>query len=106
MVEMQKIRDLSAQIARAFNPKKIILYGSHAYGNPSTDSDIDMLVVLPFEGKAVRKAIEIRNTVHAELPLDLLVRTPEQLADRIAQNDWFFREIVEKGHTLYEDTHQ
>jgi len=82
------------------------LYGSHAYGNPSTDSDIDMLVVLPFEGKAVRKAIEIRNTVHAELPLDLLVRTPEQLADRIAQNDWFFREIVEKGHTLYEDNHQ
>ena len=106
MVEMQKIRDLSAQIARAFNPKKIILYGSHAYGNPSTDSDIDMLVVLPFEGKAVRKAIEIRNKVHAELPLDLLVRTPEQLEDRIAQNDWFIREIVERGHTLYEDNHQ
>jgi uncharacterized protein len=106
MVEMQKIRDLSAQIARAFHPKKIILYGSHAYGNPSTDSDVDMLVVLPFEGKAVRKAIEIRNKVHAELPLDLLVRTPEQLEDRIAQNDWFIREIVERGHTLYEDNHQ
>jgi predicted nucleotidyltransferase len=106
MFEMQKIKDLSAQIARAFNPKKIILYGSHAYGNPSTDSDIDMLVVLPFEGKAVRKAIEIRNKVHAELPLDLLVRTPEQLEDRIAQNDWFIREIVERGHTLYEDPHQ
>ena len=106
MVEMQKIKDLSAQIARAFNPKKIILYGSHAYGNPSTDSDIDMLVVLPFEGKAVRKTIEIRNKVRAELPLDLLVRTPEQLEDRIAQNDWFIREIVERGHTLYEDHHQ
>lgn len=106
MVEMHKIRELSAQIARAFNPKKIILYGSHAYGNPSSDSDVDMLVVLPFEGKAVRKAIEIRNKINAELPLDLLVRTPEQLAERITQNDWFIREIVERRHTLYEDHHQ
>ena len=65
-----------------------------------------MLVVLRFEGKPVRKAIEIRNKVHAHLPLDLLVRTPEQLAERIAQNDWFIREIVERGHTLYEANHQ
>ena len=106
MVEMQKTRDLSAQIAHAFNPKKIILFGSHAYGNPSPDSDVDMLVVLTFTGKPVRKAIEIRNTIHAEMPLDLLVRTPEQLSERLARNDWFMREIVENGHTLYEDNNQ
>jgi hypothetical protein len=62
--------------------------------------------VLPFEGKVVRKAIEIRNRVNAALPLDLIVRTPEQLADRLAQNDWFIREIVERGRTLYEANHQ
>ena len=106
MVEMNKIIDVSTQIARAFSPQRIILFGSHAYGKPSKDSDVDMLVVLPFEGKPVRKAIEIRNSVHARLPLDLIVRTPEQLAERVAQNDWFFREIVERGHTLYEANHQ
>ncbi len=106
MVEMKKIRDLTSQIARAFNPDRIILFGSHAYGQPSNDSDVDILVVLPFKGKPVRKAIEIRNRVNAGVPLDLIVRTPEQVAERLAQNDWFMREIVERGRTLYEANHQ
>ena len=105
MVEMKKIWDLTSQIAREFNPDKIILFGSHAYGQPGNDSDVDILVVLPFKGKPVRKAIEIRNRVSAEMPLDLIVRTPEQLAERLAQNDWFMREIVERGRTLYEANH-
>jgi predicted nucleotidyltransferase len=102
MVEMKKIEDLSSQIAREFNPDRIILFGSHAYGQPHDDSDVDILVVLSFKGKPVRKAIEIRNKVNAKMPLDLLVRTPEQLADRLAHNDWFMREVVERGRTLYE----
>ena len=106
MVEMKKIRDLTAQIAREFKPDRIILFGSHAYGQPGNDSDVDILVVLPFKGKPVRKAIEIRNKINAGMPLDLIVRTPDQLAERLAQNDWFMREIVERGRTLYEANHQ
>ena len=106
MVEMKEIRDLTSQIAREFSPDRIILFGSHAYGQPGNDSDVDILVVLPFEGKPVRKAIEIRNRVNAGLPLDLIVRTPEQLAERVAQNDWFIREILERGRTLYEANHK
>jgi len=102
MVEMERIRDLTQRIAREFKPYKIILFGSYAYGYPRSDSDVDILVVLPFKGKAVRKAIEIRNTVNAGMPLDLLVRTPEQVTERVSQNDWFMREIVERGHVLYE----
>ena len=106
MVEMKKIRDLTSRIAREFNPDRIILFGSHAYGQPGNDSDVDILVVLTFKGKPVRKAIEIRNKVNAGMPLDLIVRTPEQLAERLAQNDWFIREIVERGRTLYESNNQ
>lgn len=102
MVEMKRIRDLTSQIAREFNPDRIILFGSYAYGQPDDDSDVDILVVLPFKGKPVRKAIEIRNKINAGMPLDLIVRTPDQLAERLAQNDWFMREIVERGRTLYE----
>lgn len=105
MIEMDRIRDLISQIVLEFSPQRVILFGSYAYGQPNVDSDVDILVVLPFEGKPVRKAIEIRNRVNARVPLDLLVRTPEQVADRIAQNDCFMREIVEKGHTLYEAHH-
>jgi len=102
MVEMKKIEDLTSQIVREFNPERIILFGSYAYGRASDESDVDLLVVLPFEGKPVRKAIEIRNKINARMPLDLIVRTPEQLAQRLAQNDWFMREIVERGRILYE----
>ncbi|MFS8086026.1 MAG: nucleotidyltransferase domain-containing protein [Acidobacteriota bacterium] len=106
MIEMKRIEDLTSQITKEFNPERIILFGSYGYGQPSEDSDVDLLVVLPFEGKAVRKAIEIRNKINSKVPLDLIVRTPEQLAARLAQNDWFMREIVERGRTLYEANHQ
>jgi predicted nucleotidyltransferase len=106
MVDIKEIRNLTSQIAREFNPDRIILFGSYAYGHPDNDSDVDILVVLPFKGKPVRKAIEIRNKVNAGVPLDLIVRTPEQLNDRVAQNDWFIREILERGHTLYEANHR
>jgi predicted nucleotidyltransferase len=106
MVEVNKIRELTSQIVRQFSPERIILFGSYAYGQPDNDSDVDMLVVLRFKGKPVRKAIEIRNSVNAGLPLDLIVRTPEQVAERISQNDWFMREILERGRTLYETNHK
>jgi uncharacterized protein len=102
MIEAGKIESLISEIAREFKPQRIILFGSHASGNATPDSDVDLLVVMPFEGKPVRKAIEIKNRVKARFPLELIVRTPEQLAYRMANNDWFIREIVEKGRTLYE----
>ena len=102
MIEAGKIKSLISEIAREFKPQRIILFGSYATGNPTPDSDVDLLVVMPFEGKPVRKAIEIKNRVNARFPLELIVRTPEQVAYRMANNDWFIREIVEKGRTLYE----
>jgi uncharacterized protein len=103
MIEMNRIESLSRQIAEAFRPDRIILFGSYAYGEPTEDSDVDLLVILPFTGKAVRKAIEIRAMINPRIPLDLIVRTPQQVDERVAMNDWFMREIVEKGRTLYEE---
>ena len=105
-VDMNRIQDLAARIAREFKPEKIVLFGSYAYGQPTSDSDVDLLVILKFDGKPVRKAIEIRNRLSPRLPLDLLVRTPEQIASRVVQNDWFMREILERGRTLYAANHR
>lgn len=102
MIEMNRIESLSKRIAREFRPDRIILFGSYANGEPNESSDVDLLVVLPFKGKAAYKAGEIRNKVRPEFPLDLIVRSPQQLQDRLAMNDWFMRDIVEKGRTLYE----
>jgi predicted nucleotidyltransferase len=97
-----QIRKLSEQIAREFHPDKIILFGSHAYGRPGPDSDVDLLVIMRFRGRPVRQAIAILNRLNVLTPIDLLVRTPEQVQERLALGDQFMREILERGKVMYE----
>lgn len=97
-----EIKNLCGQIVEKFNPVKVILFGSYAYGKPRAGSDVDLLVVMPFEGRESQQAIKIRQKISSPLPFDLLVKTPEQIRSRIALNDFFVREITEKGRILYE----
>ena len=105
MVRMEQIQTLSDRIAQEFQPELIILFGSYAYGTPGDDSDIDILVVLPFQGKSAHKSLEIIRKMNPRIPVDLLVRTPEHVKERISNNDWFMREIFEKGRRLYVANH-
>jgi uncharacterized protein len=105
MVHLTDIQDLAARIVQAYQPEQIILFGSYAYGTPTADSDVDLLVILPYGGKGTRKAAEILNTVNPAFPVDLLVRTPTQIQQRLNWNDFFLRNILEKGHILYEAAH-
>lgn len=102
MVDMQQIEALSRRIAEQFNPDRIILFGSYAYGEPTEDSDVDLLVVLPFEGYSFRKASEILRVTDPDFAVDLMARTPEQLQQRLELGDVLIREICEKGRVLHE----
>ena len=93
------------KIAKQFQPERIILFGSYAYGTPNEDSDVDLLVVMPFEGRKSRQAIAIRRAVYAGFAMDLIPITPENLKCRLEIEDFFLREIVEKGKVLYEAGH-
>lgn len=105
MVEPQQIQQVCAEIARRFQPERIILFGSYAYGQPTEHSDVDLLVVLPFEGASTDKAIEIGLAVRVPFPMDLLVSTPQRLQQRLQMEDFFLREITQRGKTLYEAGH-
>lgn len=48
MIAMRDILEVSGRIAADFHPQKIILFGSHAYGRPTRDSDVDLLVIMPY----------------------------------------------------------
>ncbi len=102
MIDKEDIVALAERIARGFAPERIILFDSYAYGTPTEDSDVDLLVVLPFEGNHTRKAIEILNKTDPHFPIDLLARTPDVVQWRVEQGDFFLHEIVERGQTLYE----
>ena len=101
----QEIKKLCEKIAREFRPQKIILFGSHAYGKPQWDSDVDLLVIMPFKGRHTGKAIEILNRLNPTTALDLLVRTPQHVEKRLAMGDFFMREIIEQGKVMYEADH-
>ena len=104
MVTQSDIQALAEKIAIQFRPKRIYLFGSYAYGAPTADSDVDLLVEIAHEGKPASTATRMRRQVKPEFAVDLIVRSPETLRQRIALNDWFLRDIVEHGKVLYEST--
>src|SRR5216110_3793779 len=81
-VPMRVIRRFARQVAERFQPDKIILFGSFAYGTPHADSDVDILVVMPARNE-VSQASRIRLAVPRRFPMDLIVRTPENLRRRL-----------------------
>jgi uncharacterized protein len=95
------IRKYVRQVVERFSPEKVILFGSHAYGTPDAGSDVDLLVVMPAKNEFSMMG-RIARAVWAPFPLDLLVYTPENLAKRLGWNDWFLKEVVEKGIALYD----
>ena len=95
-------------ISNRFHPEKIVLFGSHAHGKSRPESDIDLLVVMPFDGSPFRQAgVVLDHVVKAVgvIPLDLLVRTAQQIQERIQMGDTFMRDVVERGQVMYEADH-
>src|SRR5689334_19418540 len=82
-IPMRVIRRYARAIAEEFRPEKIILFGSYAYGTPHEDSDVDLLVVMPARNQH-SKAVKIRWALAAPFPMDLIVRTPEEMKKRLA----------------------
>lgn len=80
-IPMRLIRRYARAIADEFHPDKIILFGSHAYGTPHDGSDVDLLVIMPARDRH-DQAVRIRWRLSAPFPLDLLVRTPGDMAPR------------------------
>ncbi len=102
MITQQEIQATCDDIVQEFDPLQIILFGSYAYGTPTKNSDVDLLVVLPIPKSEFRnKAVEIRKRIPYRFRMDILVRSPEEIAYRVSYNDWFLREIVEKGKLLH-----
>src|ERR1700730_420691 len=92
-IPMRLIRRFARQVAERFHPEKIILFGSYAYGMPNPDSDVDILVVMPARNE-IDQAVRIRLAFAPPFPMDLIVRTPDKLRQRLEEGSSFLREVV------------
>lgn len=90
------------RLVRKFDPERVILFGSRAWGTPTPDSDVDLLVVMEFEGRPVDMAVRIGAECDDQVPVDLIVRRPAEVERRIALGDPLFRQILRDGLVLHE----
>ena len=84
------------------NPEKIILFGSYAYGRPTPDSDVDLLIVWDTDKSRRERVVTISLLLYPRLfPVDIIVKTPRELAEEAPRN-FFLQEILNRGVVLYE----
>jgi len=90
------------RIVEQFDPDRIILFGSHAKGTAQSDSDVDLLVVMPVKGSRLEKTIEIGVALHdIGIPKDVIVTTPEDFDWRKNVVGTVERPAVQEGTVLY-----
>jgi uncharacterized protein len=102
MIDEKSIFDLRDRIASEFQPQRIVMFGSYANGTQAEHSDLDLLIIMRYVGSGLNKAVEILNRVKPRIPVDLIVKTPEEIEERIRKNDFFLAEIIHSGRVLYE----
>jgi predicted nucleotidyltransferase len=86
-----------------FNPYRIILLGSYAYGTPTPDSDLDLLIVMDTDEKPHKRAVPVRKALkHLGIPKDIIVKTPEEFERYKDVIGTIIYPAAHKGRVLYE----
>jgi predicted nucleotidyltransferase len=102
-IAMRAIRRVAQMIAERFDPERIILLGSYAYGQPKPESDVDLLVVMDTPLRSREQRLEITRTLSPRpFPLDVVVRTPKEIEERLPLGNLFLQEITTRGKVLCE----
>jgi len=102
-VTQELLQEVVNRIVEALHPEKIVLFGSWAYGTPTPDSDVDLLVIMETDASYVERYLAVSRLLRPRpFPVDILVKTPEEIATALKEGDFFIREIFTKGKVLYE----
>lgn len=108
MVKDRKARklilDIVDKIKREYQPEKIILYGSYAYGRPTPDSDIDLFIIKETDKRRVDRFVEVKRLIYEpgrRISVSPLVYTPREVEERQALGDDFVEEVITRGEILF-----
>lgn len=96
----EKIKEVASIIGKKFQPEKIILFGSHVWGQPGPNSDVDLLIVKETSNTRETARMIDGSIFPRPFPLDIIVYRPGQLKEA-QKKDFFIRNIVQKGMLLY-----
>ena len=101
-VTREILTEIVRRIVNTLHPTTIVLFGSYAYGHPTSDSDVDLLVVLKTSQKPAERQMAVSRLIRPRpFPVDILVRTPKEIEEALHKQDSFIRDILERGLVLY-----
>jgi predicted nucleotidyltransferase len=101
-VTEEVLAEIVRRIVAALHPEKIILFGSYAYGRPSEYSDVDLLVLLETNARPADRYLAVSRLIRPRpFPLDILVKSPDEISHDLEKGNDFIREIVTQGRVLY-----
>lgn len=84
--------------------QRVILFGSHAWGEASPDSDVDLFVVMDTDEGPFQRRLRLRRLLREDrpsVPFDLVVLTPDEVEQRIAIGDVFVERMLGEGRVLH-----
>jgi predicted nucleotidyltransferase len=97
-----EIESITQQILEKYKPEKVILFGSAARGNFSSDSDVDFLIIkkdTPLYG--ADRIRELSRLIERNIPIDFLIYRPEEFNKRLEMGDPFLKAILREGEVLH-----
>lgn len=98
------LTEITQRLVGAFHPDKIILFGSHAWGTAREDSDVDVLVIVPASDepayRRAQRAYRVLQGLHT--PIDVMVRTREEVSRELGLRPSLLNKIVTEGRVLHE----
>ncbi len=91
------------RLVQELHPEKVILFGSYAYGAPTPDSDVDLLIIADIAGSPKERYLAVSCLLYPRpFPVDVLVKTPREVELALQAGDFFIREILTRGRVLYD----
>jgi len=97
----KEVKKIVGQIATGYKPEKIILFGSFASGKPKESSDVDLVVIKKTKERFMKRIFKVCKYIESWMGTDILVYTPKEWQDAIEEEDYFIKEIIEKGKVVY-----
>ncbi|MFA4934800.1 MAG: nucleotidyltransferase domain-containing protein [Candidatus Methanoperedens sp.] len=96
------IQQIKNRIVSEVHPEKIIVFGSYAYGAPTKDSDLDLLVILPTEEPMHKRVLRMRKLLRDfRIPKDIIVYTPQEVDKWKNVTNAFITSIMRRGKVIY-----